>query len=179
MKRNFVSLIIFLLALSTNGQIASVEKSIFNIQTGFLGVWLNNESKLSGKVALRSEIGFDSGIYWGTFYDKTLIFMTPVFTLEPRWYYNLQKRSSKSKSIKNNSGNFIGIKTSFNPDWFVISNYKDVEVGNQISIIPKWGIRRTFGSHFNFEAGFGIGYKYYFAQKPAYYDNENDLTAHH
>ena len=103
--------------------------------------------------------------------------MTPVFTVEPRWYYNLQKRNLKSKSTKNNSGNFIGIKTSFNPDWFVISNYEGIKIGNQVSVIPKWGIRRNLGSHFNFEAGFGIGYRYYFKQSIEYYDDETGPTA--
>jgi hypothetical protein len=177
MKRNFVSLLICFLALSANGQVASVEKSIFNIQTGVLGVWLNNESKLSDKVALRSEIGFDSGIFGGSFYDKTGFFMTPVLTLEPRWYYNLKNRNNKSKQIKNNSGSFIGVKTSYNPDWFVISNYDGLSVVNQVSIIPKWGIRRNLGSHFNFETGIGIGYRYYFAKKAGYLSNESEVAA--
>ncbi len=44
--------------------------------------------------------------------------MTPVITAEPRWYYNLNKRVSKSKNIEGNSGNFISLKTSYHPDWF-------------------------------------------------------------
>lgn len=133
MRKIFISLIIFMFSVAVDGQVASVEKSIFNIQTGFLGVWLNNESKLSDKVALRSEIGFDSGIFSG-FYDKTGFLMTPVLTLEPRWYYNLHQRNAKSKNIKNNSSSFLGIKTSYNPDWFVISNYDGLSIVSQLSL---------------------------------------------
>jgi len=35
--------------------------------------------------------------------------MTPVLTLEPRWYYNLNQRYAQSKNIKNNNGNFFGV----------------------------------------------------------------------
>src|SRR5215218_1139329 len=119
----FVSLSIF-----SNAQDVSVEKTVFGIQTGFLGLWVHNESKLTKALTLRSELGFDSGIWGGDFYDKTGFLMTPVLTLEPRFYYNLNKRDSKSKVITNNSGNFISLKTSYHPDWFVISNYKNVNI---------------------------------------------------
>jgi len=88
--------------------------------------------------------------------------MTPVITIEPRLYYNLNIRDSKGKSISGNCGNFISIKTSYNPDWFVISNHDNINIVNQVSIIPTWGIKRNIGKHFCFETGAGIGYRYYF-----------------
>jgi len=162
------------LTIVTKGQEISVEKSINEIQTGFLGIWVHNESKLTNEIALRSEIGFNSGIFGGGFYDKTGFILIPVITVEPRWYYNLQKKNSKSKNIKNNRGNFIGIKTSYTPDWFVISNYDNLSVVNQISIVPKWGIRRSIGKHFNFETGIGLGYRYVFAKSAGYAENESE-----
>jgi len=42
----------------------SVEKSVFGAQAGLLGIWVNNEAKLTNAIALRSEIGFDGG-FWG------------------------------------------------------------------------------------------------------------------
>jgi hypothetical protein len=35
-----------------------VEKT-FSIQTGLAGIWINNETKLSNSIALRSEIGIE------------------------------------------------------------------------------------------------------------------------
>ena len=149
------------LSIFSNAQDASVEKSIFGIQTGFLGVWVHNESKLNNEFVLRSELGFDSGIWYNSFMDEEVAYLlTPVLTFEPRFYYNLNKRNSKSKVITNNNGNFISIKTSYHPDWFVISNYKDVSILSDISIIPTWGLRRNLGTHFSFETGCGIGYSY-------------------
>jgi len=165
------------LSIFCNAQKASVEKSVFGIQTGLLGIWAHNESRLSNTIALRSEIGFDAGFQSGFFYPEDVFFLAPVLTLEPRFYYNLNKRNSKSKVITNNSGNFISIKTSYTPDWLVIANVKDISIISEISFIPTFGIRRNIGTHFNYEAGFGFGYKYIFAKAAGYYNNESEATA--
>lgn len=154
----------------------SVEKSVFGIQTGYLGVWVHHESKLSNQIALRSEAGFDSGFWSGDFYEKTGFILTPVLTLESRWYYNLNKRASKSKRIEGNSGNFISVKTSYHPDWFVISNYDNLRIISDISIIPTWGIRRNIGNNFNYETGIGLGYRYIFAKQAGYREDKSVIA---
>ncbi|NVK51365.1 MAG: hypothetical protein HWD85_00410 [Flavobacteriaceae bacterium] len=162
MKKIKLAIVLSLVSLSFYAQNASVEKSIFGIQTGFLGVWVHNEARLSNQFALRSEIGLDTGIQGSDSFNNTKFVLSPTITLEPRWYYNLDKRLEKGKSIKGNSGNFLSIKTSFHPDWFVISNRDNVQVTPDISIIPTWGIRRTIGKHFTYETGIGLGYVSYF-----------------
>jgi hypothetical protein len=175
--KKIITLVFLSLSIFCNAQNISVDKSVFGIQTGFLGIWAHNESRLSNRIALRSEIGFDAGFQSGFFYTEDVFFLAPVLTLEPRFYYNLNKRNSKSKVITNNSGNFISIKTSFTPDWFVIANVKDISIISEISFIPTFGIRRNIGTHFNYETGFGIGYRYYFAKAAGYYSNTSEATA--
>jgi hypothetical protein len=102
--------------------------------------------------------------------------MTPVITLEPRWYYNLNKRISKSRNIRGNSGNFLSVKTSYNPNWFVISNYDNIQIADQISIIPTWGIKRNIGNHFTYETGIGLGYRYIFAKNVGYLENQSETA---
>ncbi|KGL61727.1 hypothetical protein [Polaribacter sp. Hel1_85] len=165
------------LTLIAKSQNASVEQSTYGIQTGFLGIWAHNETKLSNSIALRSEIGFDSGIWGGDFYDGTGFLLTPVITLEPRLYYNLNKRANKSRRIDGNSGNFISLKTSYHPDWFVISNTDNVSIISDISIIPTWGVRRNIGNYFTYETGIGIGYRYIFAKQAGFLKNESETTA--
>jgi hypothetical protein len=176
MKKIILTFVTISLTMTVKSQNASVEKSIFGIQTGLLGLWAHNEAKLTSQIALRSELGFDSGIWGGDFYDKTGFLMTPVITIEPRWYYNLNKRESKSKRIDGNSGNFISLKASYHPDWFVISNYDNVNIVSDISIVPTWGIRRNIGKYFNYETGIGIGYRYTFAKQAGYLKNESDVA---
>jgi hypothetical protein len=175
-KKLIITLTLCGISLIAKSQNASVEKSVFGIQTGFLGIWVNNESKLSNQIALRSELGFDAGIWGGDYYDGTGFLLAPVIKLEPRWYYNLNKRESKSRRIDGNSGNFVSLSTSYHPDWFVISNYENITVVGNITIIPTWGIRRNIGSHFTYETGIGIGYIYYFAKNAGYSENEGEVA---
>ena len=144
---------------------ASVEKSIFGVQTGFLGIWVHNEFRISNQIALRTEVGFDASFVPGDSYNKTIYFMAPVFMVEPRWYYNLNKRKAKSKRIDGNSGNFISLQTSYIPNWFVISNNPYEWVRRQLWVMAMWGIRRNIGKHFNYEAGVGMGYRFYLKGK--------------
>jgi hypothetical protein len=176
MRKNLLVLLLLGLTLTVNSQNASVEKSIYGIQIGFLGIWGHNESKLTNSIALRSELGFDTGIYGGSTTNKVGFIFGPTITLEPRWYYNLNKRKNKSKRIDGNSGNFISIKTTYHPDWFFISNEDNVNLISDISIVPTWGIKRNFGKHFNYETGFGIGYVHFFEEKNVIFDYDDDIA---
>ncbi|MDO7136881.1 hypothetical protein [Algibacter lectus] len=171
-KKYLVLFVLAVLSVTAYAQKASVEKSTYGVQTGFLGVWVHREVKLSNEIALRAEVGMDLGLWGGDFYPKSGYLLAPVIRLEPRWYYNLDKRVSKSRSISGNAGNFLSLQTSYHPNWFTISNYDNVEVVNQVSIIPTWGIKRNIGKHFNYETGIGIGYAYYFAKSAGYLENE-------
>jgi hypothetical protein len=175
MKKITMIIIVCGMASIAQSQNASIENSIYGVQIGVLGVWAHNESKLSNQIALHSEIGFDSGIWGGMFYDKTGIVFAPVITIEPRWYYNLNKRVKKSRRIDGNSGNFLSLKTSYHPDWFVISNYDNLRIISDVSVVPTWGIRRNIGNHFNYEAGIGIGYRYIFAKQAGYREDESEV----
>jgi len=158
-----------------NSQKVSVEKSVFGIQTGLLGIWGHNEFKMSNKLAFRSEIGLDVGFWGGSFYEDNGFIMAPLLSIEPRWYYNISKRAAKEKRIDGNSANFLSLRIAYHPDWFVISN-QDVNMVSDISIVPTWGLRRNIGQHFNFETGAGIGYAYYFAKAAGYVENEGEVV---
>ncbi|MCW2120384.1 hypothetical protein [Flavobacterium sp. 7A] len=181
MKTNKVvkSILMVAVCFSTflaKAQEASVEETTYGIQTGLLGIWAHREEKLTNQIALREEIGFDGGFWSGSFYPKNGFLLTPVITLEPRWYYNLNKRVRKGRNIDGNSGNYLSLKTSYHPNWFVISNYDNVEIADQISFVPTWGIRRNVGKHFTYETGIGIGYQYIFAKSVGYQKNEGQTT---
>ena len=155
-----------------NSAAASVEKSTFGIQSGLLGVWGHNELRLSDEFALRTEIGFNAGIWGGLFYPKAGFVLLPVITAEPRWYYNLEKRVRKSRDIAGNNGNFVSLQTSYRPDWFLISNYDNITTFNTVTVIPTWGIRRNIGEHFTYETAFGLGYGHQFRSSKGYQDVE-------
>lgn len=160
MEKRLITLIFCGLTFVAKSQNSSVEKSIYGVQIGYLGVWFHNELRLTDKIALRSELGLD-GDYWNSKFNSGSGYtLEPVFTLEPRWYYNLEKRVSKSQNIEGNSSNFFSLKTSYQPEWFLISNVDFFRVERQISIVPTWGIKRNIGNHFNYETGIGMGVLY-------------------
>lgn len=165
----------FLSSISlANAQEAVVTTTKAEIHTGLLGIWLNKEYKLSNQLTVRAEVGLDGGLWWNT-YSSGHVFL-PVFTAEPRWYYNLEKRSKKGKTTKGNFGNFISLKTSFHPDLFIISNYYESVIPD-LSIVPTWGIRRAISKNFIFETGIGIGYMHTFYKAKGYTSDEGELTA--
>ena len=142
-------------------QNSSVEKEVYGVQVG-LGFWGYYELGLSKTIVLRGELGFEP--YAGDLdYDgsnKIYFGFTPVIKAEPRWYYNLNKRTQKGKNIAKNSGNFLSLDVAYNPNSFTILNNsdRDLEILNQLRVIPTWGIRRTYWDHFTLETGAGLGY---------------------
>jgi len=157
------------LSINGNAQEGSVENAIFGIQTGITGVWFNNELKLTNSLILRSEIGIEHDFTLGDHYDGSGFILQPVLTLEPRYYYNLKMRNSKGKNISGNSGNYISLKTSYHPDWFVINLDEDITKTADLSIVPTWGIKRKIGSHLTYETGIGLGLRIVYL-KPNYYN---------
>ena len=174
MKKIFLTITLCGITLLAKSQDASVEKSVFGIQTGVLGTWAHNESRLTNRIALRSEVGLDVSI-WGGNNSNDFILGT-IISLEPRWYYNISKRKNKSKRIDGNSGNFISLKAWYHPDLILATSNDNINLISDFSIVPTWGIRRNIGKHFNYEAGFGIGYIYYFKEKNTTLLDEADIA---
>ncbi len=159
MKRLILITAIFLGIHTFSQEKESVEKFVTGIQIGFFGAELYNEARLSESFTLRSQFELYPSIWGGDFYSKTGFALTPAISLTPKFYYNLQKRKDLGKNISNNSGNYLALKVEYIPDWFVISNTKDIRVSETVSIVPTWGFRRNFTKKFNYEfkAGLGIG----------------------
>ncbi|TRX28709.1 hypothetical protein FNW25_04775 [Flavobacterium franklandianum] len=167
--KNILGVIFLGMFFNTNAQDSSVEKSIFGIQTGFMGIWLNNEIKLTNNITLRSEIGIENDFSVGNHYEGAGFIIQPVLTLEPRYYYNLIKRNTYGKNIYNNSGNYISIKTSYHPDWYVLNLDENITKTADLSIIPTWGIKRQIVHHFTYETGLGLGVRIVYL-KPYYFN---------
>lgn len=170
MIKTAITLSFFFLVLQSSAQsqeneVVSVEKSIYGFQTGFLGAWLYNESRLSDEFALRSQVGFDFRIggvrEFESFGPNEDFYGILHLSLEPRWYYNLEKRAKKGKTVDRNSGNFIALLASTNLESVSFTTNNRIESLDQIRFVPKWGIRRSLGNHISYEAGFGFGYAFF------------------
>ncbi len=168
-KQTLLFVLLFTSLFSLNAQtdlekVPSVEKNIFGVQTGLFGAWIYNETKITNQLALRSELGMDLALFGGTFYPKTGIIFYPTVTAESRFYYNLNRRNKLGKKTAYNSANYFSLKTTYGSDAFAISNY-DVVINNHIRVVPKYGLRRSFGKNFEMEFSAGVGYAYDFDLK--------------
>ena len=132
----------------------TVEKSIFNLQTGFVGIWVNNELKLTNTLSLRTEVGIEPSWFVGNGSE-----WHPNFRIEPRYYYNLNRRSSKGFNTQNNSANFWGLALNYRAGTTLFSN-NNIKGIESYSIVPKWGIRRNLGNNFTYEVGTGFGFRH-------------------
>ncbi len=156
-----IILIICLCTTKGNAQEVSVEESIWGIQALMLPLSVYNESKLTNNIALRSELAWGFSWSGGGYFDNSSQWeVIPYLNVEPRYYYNLNRRNKKEKRIDNNSGNYLSLFTCFQPGLGITS--KNVELFPAIYIIPTYGLRRNMGKHFNFEIAFGVGYGWKF-----------------
>ena len=157
----FILLLLFYLFYSitfsqkTKSEKISVEKSILSIQTGYFGTWINHELKLHNQLALRTEVGTEYRLKFAIKQSFDSLKNQVSIFLEPKYYFNLTKRESKNKNIKNNAGNYISLRINLN----ILNN---LEIGEFYfyDLTPTFGIRRNITSHFNLEFSCGYGLSY-------------------
>lgn len=159
--KKFTLLIIFYLVYfisfsqKKSSEKVSVEKSILSIQTGYFGTWINHELKLHNQFALRTEIGSEYRLKFAIKQSFDSLKNQVSIFLEPKYYFNLTKRESKNKNIKNNAANYISLRTNFN----ILNNLENGEIYFN-TLTPTFGIRRNITSHINLELSFGYGISY-------------------
>jgi len=78
---------------------------------------------------------------------------TPYVKSSYSFFYNKDKRISKGKSLKNNSGNFIEAQLKYS-----FGNKNDIDLNKSLLTDLHWGIQRSIGSNFYFRTHVGIGY---------------------
>ncbi len=137
---------------------SGASKNLTGVQLGFTNSGIYDEWRITNDFVLRGDFMFNSALWGGSFYPKTGFALYPAIGVTPKYYYNFNRRLDKRKNIHNNSANYIAPGFSYTPNWFIISNEKNIEVSNFITIIPSYGIRRNFAQNFNYEAKFGLGY---------------------
>lgn len=156
--KKIIGLSLLLGSLNLHAQEAQLEKNITEVQLGLFGLNVNNETKLINKLSVRVSAEFQVSIWDNFFINQANLIVYPTIEIEPKFYYNLNSRFKKDKNIRNNSANYFSLQLEYIPNWFVISNLKDVSLANQINIVPTYGFRRNISEKFNYEFKFGYGY---------------------
>lgn len=134
---------------------AQIDRTINSstLKATFLGLSYSYEQSIAQKSTINYEFmlagGFGSGYMNGNYW-----LIVPVMRVEPRYYYNFTKRFEKGKKTINNSANYLSISSDYQFDTGIGSNASSIST---ISLIPKWGMKRTIGKHFIFEFAAGVG----------------------
>lgn len=166
--KNFIVLgfvLISFIAKAQEVEKVSVEKSLYGAQLGLVSTSFYYETQLQRKITLRAEIGLVLGYATRDYEDPVIedessTLIVPYVTLEPRWYYGLDRRKRLGKKTYNNSSNYVSLATSYMSNKTPIMNNGDFDVVSAITVVPKYGIRRAFAKHFNYEFSAGVGYQY-------------------
>lgn len=158
--RKIVLILVLLMYLVNQGQqTTSVENNLFGVQLGILSLDFQNEVKLDRKLALRSEAGVNTFLLISS--DETSTIIAPSISIEPRWYYGLDRRARLGKNTKNNSSNFLSLKSSYQTNLEIYNSNDLYKAPQFLTFIPSYGIRRNFATNFNYEFRFGLGIIHY------------------
>lgn len=158
MKIVCATIVVFLFSFQLAAQDNTVQK-MSKIELGLGGLGFSYEAKISKGISVDMSTGISGHYHVDDQSFKYVVAhsnddLSPSFfiSVSPRFYYNLEERVSKGKSIQNNAANYIGVKAKY------VSALRS-DPGVFLANIH-WGMQRNFGPAnrwlFNGMVGMGI-----------------------
>jgi hypothetical protein len=164
----------FLFLVPFNPAFSQQVESLHSVNVGYPDVGYSYEHALGKQFSINVEAGANWSFQYGANnvestpivqvpninqpkeYTKnsTEITFSPILQLEPRYYYNVNKRF-KGDRFTNNSASFFCISSGVRLDRFSFRNN-----ASEFYLVPKWGFRRAMGNHFIFESKIGGGLQF-------------------
>ncbi len=129
------------------------------LNVNLVGFSASYEARLARRFTLNLEAGAGYSFYYGNSYfgEDFGYALAPFVAAENRYYYNLEKRERKGKSIRNNAANFLSATLRYD---MVPVAYEDLYNNPRISLRPAWGFQRSIGRRFSFETLLGWSIRY-------------------
>lgn len=157
----------------------SVEKNIFSVQLSAVSLHIADEFKIKNNLTLYSEFGYNLAFHTDKSTDayRLQTYWAGKFRVEPRFYYNLIRRSEKKKNISNNSGNYFGMSLKYYPKQLSFTNFNELYFFNQFEVGPRYGLKRNIGkSNFNYEFTVAPLLNHQFRKEYGYLKDQNKIT---
>lgn len=159
----FFLLFLFAMAAKAENDAPAITKSNHSLTLNLFGLNYNCEYAFAPKATVLFSAGtsFGFGQLWGLDFDrdnglqlttKNYKILSGALAVEPRYYYNLAKRSRKGKRTFCNSGAYISGEFSYA---FPIAITNNVRAAHVFAITPYWGFRRVW-NHFLFDLAGGV-----------------------
>jgi hypothetical protein len=161
MKKLPILILLALFTITTYGQ----EENTYTTEKVWRINFLNPGAELEVPTGHYSTFSTGLGIgYGGGYPDLTyggngfIYIIAPFLDLQQKWFYNINKRIGKNKTVENNSGNFISARLITRGNSIADNVYRTSDF--DFAFGPTWGIQRKYGE--NFHLLFDIGPQYYF-----------------
>jgi hypothetical protein len=119
------------------------------------------EHRIGNKSTIYAQAGVDLSLYQAVedsslaFFKRRTYALAPKVNVQYRYYYNLEKRQAKTRSIASNSGNFVGAQiTPLLPPIWVFGD-KEIIKEQGVLLGAIWGMQRVKKDFlvFNFRIG--------------------------
>ena len=129
--------------------------SLAKIDLGLQGIGFTYEARISNHLTtdLSAGIGGGYNIAEGSI-EYELLKPALYVSVTPKYFYNLDKRLARGKTLLYNSGNYIGARFTFNTP---VGEKTDI-IRNSFLANIHWGIQRAIGGHWLFNSHIGVGY---------------------
>jgi hypothetical protein len=88
--------------------------------------------------------------------DDLYYALLPVVDVEPRLYYNLDRRAARGKRTSANQGNFVSLQIKTVLPLGIVSDIHRPRIVGQTILSPMWGMRRVWGRGWLFELSGGM-----------------------
>lgn len=134
-------------------------EDIFGLKVGLIGGWISYEKALNDNFTVEAEVGYFGGFFKGT-NSKLDYAFTSSIRLQPKYYYNFNRRQERGKNTNNNSANFIATEIYYIPDFLTSTNRDNINIVESFGIVPKYGLRRSISENLIFEFAAGVGYSW-------------------
>ena len=145
---------------------------VFHCDVGILGTSAGVEMKFASEFSARAElnyfgslVGIPDFVEQGSFGHSTFLLLRSALSLEPRYYYNLNK-SKLTKNGRARSTKYFSVRLQYNTPWLLNTveeiSPSYVESGHEVNpkfyrnldLIPLWGFRTGTSIYFDFNVGY-------------------------
>jgi hypothetical protein len=134
-------------------------KTLTKIDIGFQGIGLSYEPRITNKITIDLAAGIGGGNYVSedrADYRWSLLEPAFYFIINPKFYYNRQRRLKKGKTLLNNAGNYLGARIKYATGNH--STNRNYVTYPALLFNVHWGIQRPLGERWLLNAHAGLGY---------------------
>lgn len=163
--KNIITFLLIIVTVNIYGQSTISTNRVYI--PWIVGIGYGHESSISEKFTLNYQFEVNMSMGAGDWeiedsdWGKDHLVIQPSFYFEPRYYYNIYKRFSKGKNVKNNAADYISINSSIDfPIGASIWGSSSINPEFGIRIAPTWGLRRNFYNNLDLDMSFYGGVKF-------------------